>query len=186
MVMSTNAEDVLNFWFYEIGRDRWFADDRALDLLIREKFLALYEDAAQGKLKAWEETPEGMLALMLLLDQFPRRLFRGTSRAFETDAMALELARNAIIKHFDDRIDKQFKLFFYLPFLNSESVGDQRLALFYIRERTKEDEWLDRAQEHFYTIQKFGRFPQRNPILGRELTPEEAEYLKQSTASGNA
>jgi len=184
--MSINAEDVLNFWFYEVGRERWFADDRALDLQIREKFLALYEQAAQDGLKAWETTPEGVLALLLLLDEFPRRMFRGTTRAFETDAQALELARNAIIKHFDDRIDRQFKLFFYLPFLNSESMGDQRLALFYIRERTKEDDWLNRAEQHFHTIQRFGRFPQRNPILGRELTPEEAEFLKQSVSAGNA
>jgi uncharacterized protein (DUF924 family) len=183
--MPINPEDILNFWIYEVGRERWFSDDRTLDLQVREKFLALYEDAAQGKLKAWESTPEGMLALMLLLDQFPRRMFRGSSRSFETDAMALDLARTSIIKHFDDRIDKQFKLLFYLPFLNSESMGDQRLALFYIRERTKEDDWLDRAEKHFYTIQRFGRFPQRNPILGRELTPEEAEYLQNNT-SGNA
>ena len=127
-----------------------------------------------------------MLALLLLLDEFPRRMFRGTSRAFETDDQALELARTAIIKHFDDRIDKQFKLFFYLPFLNSESMGDQRLALFYIRERTKESEWLDRAEQHFYTIQRFGRFPDRSPVLGREMTPEEAEFLKQSASAGNA
>jgi uncharacterized protein (DUF924 family) len=179
-----NAEDVLNFWFYEVGRDRWFGDERALDSQIRERFLAAYEQAAEGKFEAWESTPEGMLALLLLLGEFPRRMFRGTTRAFATDDQALELARNAVIKHFDDRIDKQFKLFFYLPFLNSESIGDQRLALFYIRERTKEDEWLDRAQQHFHTIQRFGRFPERNPILGRELTPEETEFLKHT--AGNA
>lgn len=178
-----NAEDVLNFWFYEIGRDRWFTDDRALDAQIRERFLVAYEKAVNGELEPWEANPEGMLALLLLLGEFPRRMFRGTTRAFTTDEQALELARDAVIRHFDDRIDKQFKLFFYLPFLNSESIGDQRLALFYIRERTKEDEWLDRAQQHFHTIQRFGRFPDRSPILGRELTPEEAEYLKQSASN---
>jgi uncharacterized protein (DUF924 family) len=182
--MSTNAEDILNFWFYEIGRDRWFMDDRALDLQVRERFLALYERAVKGELKDWETTPEGVLALLLLLSVFPRRMFRGTSRAFEADEQAVELARDAIIKHFDDRIDKQFKLFFYLPFLNSESLGDQRLALFYMRERIKEAEWLDRAERHFNTILRFGRFPQRNPALGRELTAEEAEFLKR--AAGNA
>lgn len=180
-----DAEDVLNFWFYEIGRDRWFADDRSLDLQIREKFLAMHEKAANGDLQSWETTPEGMLALLLLLDEFPRRMFRGTSRAFATDEQALELARDAVIKHFDDRIDRQYKLFFYLPFLNSESMGDQRLALFYIRERTKESDWLDRAEQHFHTIQRFGRFPDRSPILGRELTSEEQAYLKQA-ANGNA
>src|SRR5262245_27309252 len=113
--MMKNAEDVLNFWFYEIGRERWFEQTPALDQTIREKFMALYEDAIAGKLKAWETTPEGALAILLLYNEFPRRMFRGTARAFETDEMALELARTSIIKHFDDRIDKQFKLFFYLP-----------------------------------------------------------------------
>jgi len=178
-------EDLLNFWFYEIGRDRWFSDDRTLDQIVRERFLQVYEDAAAGKLKEWESTPEGMLALMLLLDQFPRRMFRGTSRAFETDELALDLARNAIIKHFDDRIDRSFKMLFYLPFLNSEDVGDQRLALFYIRERAKEDELLNIAEKNFETVQRFGHFPQRSPILGRPLTPEEQEFLKHTTA-GNA
>ncbi|MDR3449697.1 MAG: DUF924 domain-containing protein [Alphaproteobacteria bacterium] len=180
------AEDVLNFWFYEIGRDRWFANEPALDTLIRERFESAYQDALDGKLKAWEETPEGMLALMLLFDQFPRKMFRGTSRAFETDELAVQLARSAIIKHFDDRIDRDYKLLFYLPFLNSESMGDQRLALFYIRERTKEDSWLSMAEMNFETVQRFGRFPQRNPILGREQTPDEVAFLERVKARGIA
>jgi uncharacterized protein (DUF924 family) len=179
-------EDVLNFWFYEVGRDRWFGEDRALDQQIRERFLPVYEQGMTDGLKDWETNPEGMLALLLLLDQFPRRMFRGTSRAFEADERALDLARDGIIKHFDDRIDRQFKLFFYLPFLNSENMGDQRLALFYIRERVKEEDWLVRAEKHFHIIQKFGHFPQRSPVLGRALTPEEEEFLKQATAGGNA
>jgi uncharacterized protein (DUF924 family) len=181
-----NAEDVLNFWFYEVGRDRWFADDPALDAQIRDTFQSVYEDAVSGKLKAWEDTPQGMLALMLLFDQFPRRMFRGTTRAFETDELAVDLARGAIIKHFDDRIDKQYKLLFYLPFLNSENMGDQRLALFYIRERAKENEWLSLAEQNFEIVQRFGRFPQRNPILGRDPTPEEAAFLARAKTQGAA
>ena len=179
--MNTKPEDILNFWFYEVGRDRWFAEDRVLDALIQERYLALHERAASGDLKAWEETREGMLALILLLDQFPRRMFRGTIRAFETDEIAQELAREAVIKHFDDRIDKSFKMLFYLPFLNSESEGNQRLALFYIRERVKEGEWLSLAEQHLEIVQRFGRFPQRNPILGRDPTPEEIEFLKRNS-----
>jgi uncharacterized protein (DUF924 family) len=184
--MKPAPDDVLNYWAYEVGQDKWFREDFALDSAIRERFLGAYEQAARGDLKDWEETPEGMLALMLLLDQFPRRMFRGTSRAFETDEMALELARSAIIKHFDDRIDRQYKLIFYLPFLDSESIGDQRLALFYIRERTREDEWLSLAERHFDIVQRFGRFPQRNPILGREPTPEEIEFLNSKAGHGSA
>ena len=183
--MTTNPEDILNFWFYEVGRERWFTEDRSLDSTVRDRFLTLHEQAVSGELKAWEETPEGMLALMLLLDQFPRRMFRGTSRAFETEEIAQELAREAVIKHYDDRIDRNFKMLFYLPFLNSESEGNQRLALFYIRERVKETEWLSMAEQHLEIVQRFGRFPQRNPILGREPTPEEVEFLKRSS-SGSA
>jgi uncharacterized protein (DUF924 family) len=180
----SEAQDVLSFWFYEVGRERWFANDPSLDDSIRARFLDAYEEAIGGKLKTWEDNPEGMLALMLLFDQFPRRMFRGTSRAYETDDMAVDLARNAIIKHFDDRIDRQYKLLFYLPFLNSESMGDQRLALFYIRERTKEDDWLTLAEVNFETVQRFGRFPQRNPVLGRPSLPEEEQFVERARARG--
>lgn len=179
------AEDILNFWFYEVSRDRWFSNDASLDQEILKRFQSVYEMAVSGKLKSWEGTPEGMLALLLLLDQFPRRMFRGTSRAYETDEMAQELAREAVIKHFDDRIDKQYKLLFYLPFLNSENVGDQRLALFYIRERTKDSDWLTMAEHNFEIVQRFGRFPQRNPVLGREPTLEEAKFLERASPQGN-
>ena len=148
--------------------------------MVRERFLKLHERAAAEELPEWKNTPEGMLALMLLLDQFPRRMFRGTGRAFETDDMALDLAREAIIKHFDDRIDKSYKMLFYLPFVNSEDEGNQRLALFYIRERTKEETWLTLAERNYEVVQRFGRFPQRNPILGRPMTPDEEEFLKRS------
>lgn len=163
-----SSEDVLNFWFYEVGRDKWFVHDDALDAQIRERFLPEYERAVHGELKAWEETPIGMLALLLLLDEFPRHMFRNTAKAFETGDLAVDLAREAIIRHFDDRIDRQYKLLFYLPFLNSESMGDQRLALFYIRERVKDSEWLSKAEESHEIVQKHGRFPQRDSILGRE------------------
>ena len=173
------AEDILNFWFYEVDREKWFAEDPVLDAQINDRFLSAYEQALEGKLRQWEDTPEGMLALMLLLDQFPRRMFRGTSRAFETDDLALDLARSAIIKHFDDRIDRQYKLLFYLPFLNSEDEANQRLALFYIRERAKDEDWLTMAERNYEVVQRFGRFPQRNPILGRQPTKDEAKFLEQ-------
>ncbi len=180
----TSSEDILNFWFYEVGRDRWFSDDAVLDSEIRTRFQSVYEQAVAGNMKVWESTPEGSLALLLLLDQFPRRMFRGTSRAYETDDVALELARGAIIKHFDDRIDKQYKLLFYLPFLNSENMGDQRLALFYIRERTKDSDWLTLAERNYEIVQRFGRFPHRNSYLGREATPDEAAFVERTTARG--
>ncbi len=175
--MLKDPADILNFWFYEIGQARWFSEDPALDNIVRERFASTYERAALEELKEWEETPEGVLALLLLLDIFPRLMFRGTRQAYATDELALDLARRSIIRHFDDRIDKTFKFFFYLPFMHSERMSDQRLALFYIRERTKEPDWINEAEKNFFTIQTFGRFPNRNSILGRETTPAETAFL---------
>ncbi|MDD3181978.1 MAG: DUF924 domain-containing protein [Alphaproteobacteria bacterium] len=177
--MLTDPEEILNFWFYEVGPDRWFKEDQTLADLIRSRFLAAHERAALDELREWEETPEGVLSLILLLDIFPRYMFRGTARAYETDDAALDLARQAIIRHFDDRIDRNFKLFFYLPFQHSEHAGDQRLAAFYVRERTKDPEWVDEADRCNDVITRFGRFPERNVALGRETTAEEASYLAQ-------
>jgi len=176
--MAITPEDILNYWFLEIDRDCWFDDNQSLDADIKQRFGQIYEQAKAGELSSWETTPEAALALMLLFNQFPRRMFRGTIRAFATDEQALEIARMAIIHHFDDRIATEYKLLFYLPFLNSENLSDQRLALFYIRERAKENAWLSVAEDHFNIVERFGRFPQRNPILGREPTPEENEFLK--------
>ena len=178
--MSIGPEDILNFWFIEVGPDRWFAPDPALDANVREKFLGIYEQATRGELSKWEETPEGTLTLLLLLDVFPRRMFRGTARAYSMDDQARELARATIIKHFDDRIDRSYKLLFYLPFSHTENAGDQRLGVYYIRERTKEPDWIKMAEERQHIIRRFGRFPHRNAALGRETTAEEAAYLAEA------
>jgi uncharacterized protein (DUF924 family) len=179
--MLTDPEEILNHWFYEIGPDRWFKPDPAVGETLRAKFLQAYERASMDGLREWEETPEGSLALILLLDVFPRHMFAGTAQAFATDDVALDLARQAIIRHFDDRIDRQFKLFFYLPFQHSEHGGDQRLASFYVRERTKEPAWVDEADRCCDVIARFGRFPERNAALGRENAPEETVYLNQES-----
>lgn len=176
--MILRPEDILDFWYREVGEERWFDADPALDALVRDRFLDLHEQAARGDLAKWEETPIDMLALLLLLNQFPHRMFRGTARAYATDRMALGLARTAIVKHFDDRIAPEYKLVFYLPFEHSENKGDQRLALFYIRERTKNSLWLAQAERNADLIERFGRFPCRNQLLGRLSTPEEEEFLK--------
>ncbi len=175
--MAKNAEDILDFWFNSIGMEHWFDGDSSLDELMREQFIELYQAAADEKLPTWIKTPESMLALVLLLSEFPRRMFRGTAKAYATDDLALEYARKAIIEHFDDRIDKTYKLIFYLPYLHSESIGDQRLALFYIRERTKEQMWLSMAERNTDIIDQFGRFPERNAILGRQSNAQEEAFL---------
>jgi uncharacterized protein (DUF924 family) len=176
--MSPDLNDINNFWFNEVGPSRWFDADPALDYAVLKNFESTYLTAIDGKLRHWESNSEGMLALILLSDVFPQRMYRGTAQAYATLDLALDFARIAIINHFDDRIDRSFKLFFYTPFVNSEYMGDQRLALFYIRERTKRNEWLAMAEQSFDLIHRFGRFPERNAILGRESTPEELAYLK--------
>lgn len=177
--MNTDPQEILNFWFYEVGPNRWFVDDSVLDDKITEKYLTAHEAALDDEYREWEKTPEGMIALLLLLDIFPRHMFRGTARVYETDGYAMDLARQAVIKHYDDRIDRNFKLFFYLPFSHSEEVDNHRLAAFYVRERTKEPFWVDYVNERQVIIECFGRFPHRNKVLGRKSTSEEEEYLKE-------
>jgi uncharacterized protein (DUF924 family) len=175
--MSIAPEELLEYWFNEVGVDHWFTPDPARDAVITSRFLETHERAVNGALTEWEDNPVGMLGLMLLLDQFPRCMFRNTPRAYATDDAALDLARTAIIKHFDDRIDASYKFCFYLPFAHSEQMGDQRLALFYIRERTKNPKWLDYAELCYNTIQQFDRFPQRNKTLSRVSNKAEEDFL---------
>jgi uncharacterized protein (DUF924 family) len=180
--MAIAPEDLLDFWFNQIGPTQWFTANAERDTLMTERYLEMHQRAMHGALTAWESNPTGMLSLMLLLDQFPRHMFRNTPSAYATDELALELARTAIIKHFDDRIDAACKFCFYLPFAHSENMGDQRLALFYVRERTKNPDWLNYAEDCFHIVQKFDRFPQRNKILGRASSKAEEDYLRQTTA----
>lgn len=181
--MLSTPEDILDFWLREIGPSGWFLTDNRFDAPMRERFGEIQIKAAREELPAWRKNPEGMLSLILLLQEFPRRMFRGTPKAYETDPIAVEYAREGIVHHFDDRIDKAYKLIFYLPFSNSESMSDQRLSLFYIRERTKEEPWLMLAEANHRIIEHFGRFPDRNQVLGRISTPAETEFLKRTSSA---
>lgn len=186
------ARAVLAFWFAvpgdpEHGRMRriWFAKDEAFDEEIRQRFLADYEAAAAGGYDGLATTPSGALALAILLDQFPRNLFRGTARAFATDAKARALAERAVEAGFDQRLVPVERLFLYLPFEHSENLADQHrsVALFEslpvtpnFPEATRDDV-VDYARRHLAIIERFGRFPHRNAALGRTSTPEELVFL---------
>ena len=174
--MPAAPEAVLSFW-REAGPKRWFAQEPAFDTQIRERFLATHEAAAAGTLSAWEDTAEGALALLLALDQFPRNMFRGTARAFSTDALALAAARRAIERGFDQAVPMPERTFFYLPFEHSENLADQEhgVALF---EATGAAEAVKWAKVHLDVIRRFGRFPHRNAALGRVSTPEEIAFLE--------
>ena|SRR5437764_825240 len=171
---ETSAE-VLAFW-RAAGTDRWFRKDDAFDAEVRARFLATYEAAVSGKLISWEATPEGALALVLVLDQFPRNMFRGTGRAFAADALARAVADRAIGRGFDQRVPKSEQLFFYLPFEHSEELTDQERCVALFR-KTGNPEFTRWAELHADIIRRFGRFPHRNSLLGRATTPDEQAFL---------
>ena len=161
----------------------WFASDRAFDLTIRSRFFAAYEDAAAGRLAAWLDSGEGALALVLLLDQFPRNMFRDDARSFATDAMARAVADAALARGFDRATDLPMRQFFYLPFMHSEALADQDRCV-RLSEELNDAEQLRYAREHRDVIKKFGRFPHRNRALGRVTTPTEQEFLDNDDESG--
>ena len=174
--------DVIEFWA-EAGPDRWYAKDAAFDARIRERFLALHEAAAAGQLAEWEGTPDGSLALVILLDQFPRNMFRGSARAFATDPQALAAAERAISRGDDRRARKELQSFFYLPHQHAEdlAVQERGVALF---TAASDAEGLKWAVVHADIIRKFGRFPHRNAVLGRVTTPEEQAFLDSGGFAG--
>lgn len=176
-----DIDDVLAFWFEEHGPDDWFAKSDEFDKEIRDRFLTVYEQAAAGGLQEWRNTPRGCLALCLVLDQFPRNLFRDDPRAFATDALARDLTRHLLDQGFDrdPALDGPARMFVYLPLEHSEDIEDQRLCLDLVRERIGNESFIDYAERHLKIIERFGRFPHRNAVLGRECTPEEAEFLEQ-------
>jgi uncharacterized protein (DUF924 family) len=175
-------DEVIAFW-REAGPDRWFAKDTAFDQACRDRFTLTYEAAARGDLAEWELTPEGALAVVLLLDQFPRNMFRGTRRAYATDHAALMTADRAIERGYDQRVDPAFRRFFYLPFMHSESVRHQERSVA-LNESLGDPDSITWARHHHAIVARFGRFPHRNEILGRETMPEEAHFLKDDDFRG--
>lgn len=179
MTAQTTPEEaapVLDFWLHEVGPERWYTQDEALDATIRERFEPLWRKARGNKLGGWAETPRGALALMILLDQFPRNMFRGQGLAFSTDKRALRLAKQAVADGHDRAVPNPERQFFYLPYMHSEDLTDQHACVALIAERGPRGN-LFHAHAHRAVIERFGRFPYRNAALGREDTPEEKAYV---------
>jgi uncharacterized protein (DUF924 family) len=178
---TTTPQDVLAFW-RAAGPDKWFTKDTAFDDAIRTQFLAAYEAAAARAL-AWDDTAEGALALLIVLDQFPRNIFRGSARAFAADPLAREVATRAIARGFDHEVAVPERCFFYLPFEHSETLADQERCIALNRASGDADavKW---AELHADIIRRFGRFPHRNAVLGRTTTPEEQAFLNDGGFSG--
>lgn len=169
--------ETLDFWFAEETKARWYDATKAFDELCRERFGELTARAAAGDLSAWENTAEGALALCLLLDQMPRNLFRGTAKAFATDPKAVDVATRAIERGLDQALDLEKRKFLYLPFMHSERLADQERSVA-ISKALDDENTLHYANDHANIVRRFGRFPHRNAILGRENTPEEEAFLK--------
>ena len=176
------AAQVLRFWFSSGGRDkRWFEKQEAFDHEIRTRFAALHEQAAAGELDEWERTPAECLALILLLDQFPRNMYRGTARAFSSDPLALRAAQRAIANGLDQGMRPFERMFVYLPFEHAESLEMQEKGCELMKALAEFPETEDvyrYAVLHRDIIARFGRFPHRNAALGRHSTREEEEFLK--------
>lgn len=173
---AATAADIVAFW-REAGPSKWFAKDEAFDADFHRRFRPDHFAAARREHDDWAETAEGALALLLLLDQFPRNCFRGTGHAYATDPLARMFARRALAAGHDQAVEELLRPFFYLPLQHSEDLADQRqsLALFGRLTAPDADKW---ARHHHEVIARFGRFPHRNAALGRASTPEEEAFLE--------
>jgi uncharacterized protein (DUF924 family) len=172
---------LIDFW-RQAGRELWFAKDPAFDELFTESFMQLYEAAANGQLDYWTSTACGSLALIILLDQFPRNAFRGTPRAYATDAHARRIAMLATSWGHDLMIDLDLRVFVYMPFGHSESLADHKRGGELMEHMGPP--YTDHAKKYLAVIERFGRYPHRNPILGRETTSDEEEFLRNGGFSG--
>jgi uncharacterized protein (DUF924 family) len=179
---TVTPADILAFW-REAGYDRWYKKDGAFDDEVRRRFLGLWQEAAAGKLSSWEASDDGALALTIVLDQFPRNMFRDDPRTYASDALARDVARRALESGADTRLAEDLRGFLYMPFMHSEHLADQErcIALF---EQTGNVEQTKYAGHHADIIRRFGRFPHRNRLLGRASTDEEQAFLDSGGFSG--
>ncbi|MBE9033011.1 DUF924 domain-containing protein [filamentous cyanobacterium LEGE 11480] len=184
-----HGEKVLQFWFGEDFRrpdlkpqKKWFIKDDIFDQSVREWFSGVYQQATEGRFEDWMETAEGALALTIVLDQFPRNMFRDTPKAFASDAQALMVASQAIDRDFDQDVSPVMRVFFYVPFEHSENLANQHRCVELFQSLATEPalkSYPEYALKHQAVIKQFGRFPHRNEILGRTSTPEELTFLQQ-------
>jgi len=176
-----NPEDILAFWLDEVGPDGWYRGDEALDGEVRTRFESAWAHAMDGGYALWLTYPSGALAYIILLDQFPRNMFRDTAKAFSSDAVALAAAKLSIAHGFDLRIDEPARQFFYMPLMHSECLTDQDRCVRLMKTRMQEtgDNNLQHAKAHREVIRQFGRFPTRNAALARTPLGAELAYVEE-------
>ncbi|TCK17650.1 uncharacterized protein (DUF924 family) [Thiogranum longum] len=171
-----NPQEVIDYWYSDQVRSQWFSSTPELDAEIRSKYETVWERAVEGELDGWKKDALGSLALVLIFDQFPLNMFRGEAKSFKTEGDAIEVARASINNGFVPQLNDEQLSFLFMPFMHSEKIEDQDLAVKLFRENELEGN-LEFAKHHRDIIRKFGRFPHRNRILGRESTVKELEYL---------
>jgi uncharacterized protein (DUF924 family) len=181
-IQAPALAEILSFW-RAAGPDRWYKRDDAFDAEVRERYFDLWQNAAAGKLAAWEESDDGALALTIVFDQFPRNMFRNDPKAYSSDALAREVAGRAIDRGVAARIAADLREFLYMPFMHSEQLADQFRCVELFRGAGEADN-LKYAEQHAEIIGRFGRFPHRNRLLGRTTTPEEQAFLDDGGFSG--
>lgn len=179
--MSESPHSIVEFWFSDAVRRLWFRSTTEFDAQLRDRFERVWQQAAAGELDSWAVTPEGALALAVILDQFPLNMYRGEARCFSTEAKARGIAGLAIEKKLDASLPDEGKAFMYMPFMHSEAPADQDRSVALYRAAGLEYN-LKFAQHHRDIVRRFGRFPHRNKVLGRQSTAEEQAYLASDEA----
>jgi uncharacterized protein (DUF924 family) len=173
--------EIIDFWYSDNVKKHWFSSTPQLDKEIREKYENLWLMGMNGELDEWQSSPEGCLALIILLDQFPLNMFRGQAKSFQSEKKSIDIALKAVNYHFDKKIDSDKLTFLFMPFMHSEKLEDQERAVFFYEKYNLTDN-ARFAKHHREIIKKFGRFPHRNKILGRDSTSLEIEYLNSKSA----
>lgn len=181
MKIDIKPTDILDYWYSGRMQKHWFASTPAIDQEIRDRYQALWVQAAAGELDHWQDSPEGALALTIVLDQFPLNMFRGEPESFRTEQKAVAVAKQAIAKGYDEQLPRERLAFLFMPLMHSEKLEDQDLSVQMFRKYDLTDN-LRFAEHHRGLVRTYGRFPHRNAILGRVSTPEEQAYLASKEA----
>jgi len=181
METNMNAQSIIDFWFADACKSCWFNSTPEMDQSIKNNYEMLWLSASQGALNEWREEPLSALALVIILDQFPLNMFRGTAQSFSTEAASRMVASYAIDRGFDQSLSNEQKMFLYMPFMHSEDIADQNYAVELFKSAGLDDnaKW---AEHHRDIVKQFGRFPHRNEILGRESSAEEIQWLASDEA----
>lgn len=176
--MQIEAREIIDFWIKDVGEAQWYRASPELDAMVKARFEPHWQDAMDGKSAGWQCAPDSTLALLILLDQMPRNMFRGSAKAFASDAKALKMAKKAIDAGHDLKTPLPERQFYYLPLEHSENLADQERCVRLVATHLNEGQNLLHAKVHREVIRRFGRFPYRNEALGRGSTAAEAVYLQ--------